>query len=279
MTEALTEMLKNKKDFPNETKISLGGGKETTLGDLRDYFSAGEREINTKKSQYETKLLEAERLQQEAATFYAQLQESRNSGGAAPVPTRQVNPADDPLSFYEGSADFEPFVKTYRRDRDIIATALRGLNEALGNNTKMLTHERWDRQYDRATGLLKDVYSEGESIPDRQSLIKQAADNRDFDEFNTPNIYKTAERMRQTRMEARQKSELEASYKKIKDAEAKAADAEARANGSVVSMPRPGNGGAPRTVKPAGEYNKKDPFGSAIEAARQDPSIWKAAVN
>jgi|SRR5579862_3824347 len=286
MPNVLNEILQDKKNFPDETVFTLGNGKQTTIGELRSLHAEREQKLSTRDQELTRLRSELDSQAADVANMFARVQERERAiqeaaatrsvaPGSAPAGAPDQNDYYAPLRTYQGSVEFSPLVDWLQKDREALVRSLQMMGRSQQALATMLAEERWDRQYDYASSSLKEAYGD-DPVPSRADLIKMANDARDLDNFGTPNIRRTADRLRESRLSAKREAELRRASEEKKELDGKVKELEGRQQNRIVSIPRPGGGGSP-VQKPKvdmSKINRHDPFGQAIDAARNDPSMW-----
>lgn len=278
--EALQLMLKDKKKYSDDVTVNLGNGESIKLGDLRSWAADAEGQAEARRRELDERFNAVTQAESNVSQLYAQLQEKMAALGTAPPPERADHRTiQDPLAVYDNNEDMRPLVNHFREVMRGIAMGLMEQRRAQEAFNKIMQQERFARQYNEVLPRLREVYGEGEKIPTIQDLVAEAGRARYQDEFGFPDISKPAENIYQARREQRALKAAEQAEAKAKEAERRAEQVKEEANREkLVSMPRPGvSPTSPRfKTKESVKINPRDPFGAAMEAAANDPEVWKA---
>lgn len=257
----LRKFLSDKDKYPDTAKVTLADGVETTLGDLRAFQDEQDEGIRGRMGELDQREQVLGRAADEVGRARAAIEEMRNNPAAAAenpelkqlLELFQGIRGGKKVSVFEEPGDyFKPLV-----DRlDSLSTEIKGAQESHRKMQKDLQDTlAWDLK-----NRVKVEYRQFKDWPKEydnwQKVYEFAKGNRLLDENNYPDFDAVHERVTAP---IRQKGELEAERKRIRDEERESARKEAgerTRRDTFVPMPNSSPGGGVGKAKSYGGIEK-----------------------
>ena len=254
----LSEILKDKKNWPDDTKFALGNGIDMTIGELRAYQDATGADVAKALEAERAKVLEEQQRiqdeqvklaagQEEVVKLWQTLQEAQ-----AKIPKAAAVPAgldwrEDPF--------FAPVAK-YMKDTVEAAQAkqaqdIENFRKALGLGVKYISDVISEQRY----AMLPEDFRKA---IDYNAALKTAAERRYLDTGGVPDVRRVYDEWESPRRrEAELKKVREETYEKARNE--LMSSALARPSGVPMGVEPPADPNAPKTLRDSFNRLKQDP--------------------
>lgn len=271
----LLEMIRNKKDFPDDLEVTTADGRKHKLSDVRSAFREEETRISAEGAKIKGEWNRVQQAQEEAHTLYARLQDLQGqlTAAAQRQPVAQAA-ATDELGDYEKDQVWSPVIKKIRTLEASLANVQRSLldsvnrlNQSVNSAMGLAWNEHYRREYDMNKADLGDL-----SLKD---AIAEASRGNYLDlEFKVPSIASlAAERKKQAASAKASEAEYERGLREGERKERTTALAGVGSPGSNVRTPA-----TFRQKSPNIKIDRRNPFGDAVTQALQDPALTGTTV-
>jgi hypothetical protein len=242
----LRSFLKSKDKYPDDHKVTLADGVEVTLGDLRAFDEERDGEVRSRAAELDTREGHLSNLANEVAALKASLDERLSSAGTTTSDPRvqklldimsKATAGEKASIFDETPEYFKPLVAKLDEYAQSLAAQKQALDSQRSDVEKTITwHTR--KQIERDYRSYKD-WPENFDV---KKAIMYAQQNRVVDEMGYPDFDRIHDAVTTP---IRQKADLEAERKKIREEERAAVRKEAAAQPSRhdAFVPLPNSGG------------------------------------